>query len=320
MMKRFKNILAVADGDSGHTRSLLYKALDLAQRNGAVLTVFSVVEEIPERRRYRNIGGRRADLSQRMIENRRAELEAATPQSDVAVHHEVVAGTPHIEVIERVNLLGHDLVLTVPMPPPRRFGLGSSSTTMHLLRKCPVPVWVHSPLSETADAVVVAVGPLEPSSHNLNVKLLELGSSLARTSGSQLHVVHAWRLEGETMMKSPRLGYSTEDIAGLGEEVRAEAAERLTVLLYSVDKAAGAHVYMRKGHAADVIASAIDEINPTTIVMGTLARSGIPGYIIGNTAERVLANVNRSVLAVKPDGFVTPVGAVASWLPNQLPY
>jgi hypothetical protein len=41
--------------------------------------------------------------------------------------------------------------------------------------------------------------------------------------------------------------------------------------------------------------------------MGTLARTGIAGLFIGNTAEAVLHQVNCSVLTVKPEGFVTPV-------------
>ena len=40
--------------------------------------------------------------------------------------------------------------------------------------------------------------------------------------------------------------------------------------------------------------------------MGTMARSGIAGLLIGNTAERVLRKLPCSVLAVKPDGFVSP--------------
>ena len=319
-MKRFKNILVVAESNDGHTRSLLNSALDLARRNGAVLTVFSVVEAIPERRRFKKSGGVRRDLQSMMIQSRIAELEAATPSTDVSVHHEVVAGTPHLEIIERVKTLGHDLVLTVPMPPIRRFGLGSASLTMHLLRKCPVPVWVHSPLSVTADSILVAVGPLEPESHDLNVKLLELGSSLAKTSDSALHLVHAWRLEGETMLASPRLGYTPEDVAAMGGEAREEAEVGLAKLLEAVPGAADAEIHLRKGHASDIISSAIDEVNPSTVVMGTLARSGIPGYIIGNTAERVLVDVNRSVLAVKPDGFVSPVGAINDWSVDQMPY
>ncbi|MCZ7543179.1 MAG: universal stress protein [Anaerolineae bacterium] len=43
------------------------------------------------------------------------------------------------------------------------------------------------------------------------------------------------------------------------------------------------------------------------IVMGTASRTGISGFLIGNTAENVLRQVNISVLAVKPEGFVSPV-------------
>lgn len=319
-MKRFKNILVVADGDSGPTRSLMYTGLDLARRNDASLTVFSVVEDVPAGRRFRKRKGRCQDLNATMIQARLGELKAVTPQSDVAVHYEVVAGSPHLKIIERVTSLGHDLVLTVPMPPLRRRGLGSSSTTMRLLRKCPVPVWVHSPLTATADSVLVAIGPLEAESHSLNVKLLEMGSSLAHSTGSELHVVHGWRLEGETMLSSPRLAYSPDEVADMGAEVRDDAEEALLRLIASVEGADGARVILRKGHPADVIAAAIEDVNPATIVMGTLARSGIPGYIIGNTAERVLVTADRSVLAVKPDGFVTPVGVVQSWSADQLPY
>jgi nucleotide-binding universal stress UspA family protein len=319
-MKRFKNILVVAEQDDGQTRSLLYAAVDMARRNDAVLTVFSVVDAVPERRRYLQRGGSRVDLVDLMIKGRIAELRAATPQTDVTVHYEVTSGTPYLRVIERVSLYGHDLVLTVPMPPIRKIGLGSASTTMHLLRKCPVPVWVHSPLSATADALLVAIGPIEEETAELNVRLLELGSSLARMTGSELHIVHAWRLEGETMLRSPRLAYSTEEIDGMGSEVRQTAQEGLEALLEQIEGADGHQLHVRKGHAADVIAGLIEEINPNAVVMGTVARTGIPGLIIGNTAERVLATVDRTVLAVKPDGFVSPVNAIADWDSTKMPY
>jgi universal stress protein E len=43
------------------------------------------------------------------------------------------------------------------------------------------------------------------------------------------------------------------------------------------------------------------------LVMGTLVRTGIAGLLIGNTAERVLRNAECSVLAIKPEGFVSPI-------------
>ena len=45
------------------------------------------------------------------------------------------------------------------------------------------------------------------------------------------------------------------------------------------------------------------------VVMGTVARTGIPGFIIGNTVETTLAAVDCSVLVVKPASFSTPVQA-----------
>ena len=43
------------------------------------------------------------------------------------------------------------------------------------------------------------------------------------------------------------------------------------------------------------------------IIMGTVNRTGIPGLLIGTAAETILAAVQCGVLAVKPEGFVTPV-------------
>ena len=43
------------------------------------------------------------------------------------------------------------------------------------------------------------------------------------------------------------------------------------------------------------------------IVMGTVCRTGIGGFFIGNTAEKILQDVDCSVLTVKPEGFVSPV-------------
>jgi nucleotide-binding universal stress UspA family protein len=43
------------------------------------------------------------------------------------------------------------------------------------------------------------------------------------------------------------------------------------------------------------------------VVMGTVARTGVAGLVMGNTAERVLQRLYRSVLTVKPPGFDCPV-------------
>jgi nucleotide-binding universal stress UspA family protein len=41
--------------------------------------------------------------------------------------------------------------------------------------------------------------------------------------------------------------------------------------------------------------------------MGTVARTGIAGFFMGNTAESILTQLECSVLTLKPQGFVSPV-------------
>jgi len=41
--------------------------------------------------------------------------------------------------------------------------------------------------------------------------------------------------------------------------------------------------------------------------MGSVARTGVPGFLIGNKAEKLLNTINCTVLTVKPDGFISPV-------------
>jgi nucleotide-binding universal stress UspA family protein len=44
------------------------------------------------------------------------------------------------------------------------------------------------------------------------------------------------------------------------------------------------------------------------IVMGTVARTGIAGLVMGNTTERVPQRLRGSIFAVKPPGFKSPSG------------
>jgi len=71
----------------------------------------------------------------------------------------------------------------------------------------------------------------------------------------------------------------------------------------------GNHVelHLLKGKPAQVISACAGTREVDLIVMGTLGRAGVPGLILGNTAEDVLRETQTAVLAVKPSGFVSPV-------------
>jgi len=69
----------------------------------------------------------------------------------------------------------------------------------------------------------------------------------------------------------------------------------------------GGSDHMVAGDPRVVLPRMASQLNIGLIVMGTVARTGLSGLIMGNTAEDILRSVECSVLAVKPEGFVTPV-------------
>ena len=66
-------------------------------------------------------------------------------------------------------------------------------------------------------------------------------------------------------------------------------------------------VHLLKGDATELVPRLTDRNKIKLIIMGTLCRTGVMGFFIGNTAEKVLQQVDCSVLALKPEGFKTPV-------------
>ena len=67
------------------------------------------------------------------------------------------------------------------------------------------------------------------------------------------------------------------------------------------------NVVLERGDPGEAIPRYIREQGCDLLVMGTVARSGIPALFIGNTAEDVMQSLRCSMLAIKPDDFKTPL-------------
>ncbi|MGD8588196.1 MAG: universal stress protein [Chromatiales bacterium] len=305
-MKRFKNILYHADGDNPSQESL-HRALTLAQANEARLTIMDVISETETATDI----AQRYDLNlQELLHQRRLEqLEAwlePHARNGTPIYIQVVSGTPFIELIRAVQRNGYDLLIK---PPHAHEGLKErllyGSFDLHLLRKCPCPVWIDRPESaHPYRQILAAVDPTDTSCLELNRLILDLASSLAERESAELHVVHAWQMPGESMLRSGRARISNMELEKLLAETEQSHRKRLNELVESYHLK---HVHMIKEKPAKAISALADQVVADLIVMGTVGRTGLPGLIIGNTAEDVLQTTRASVLAVKPKGFVSPV-------------
>ena len=308
-MKRFKNILYFADGAMA-TDPALERAVNLAKTNKARLTVVDVLSKIESPAEVEHQFG--MDLSQILQQRRQETLESLIEpfnERDAMIYTRVMTGPPFLEVIRAVLNNGYDLVIK-PARPQEGFSerlLGS--TDMHLLRKCPCPVWIHRPAAALPyRTVLAAVDPVAKEGESCARLVMDLAASLAQRESARLAVVHVWRLYGESTLRSGRGRISSMELERLLEETRQYHRERLDSLLSHYGMQVGdADVHLVKGEPALNIRGLSEELQADLIVMGTVGRSGIPGFFIGNTAEEVLQTTHASILAVKPEGFVSPV-------------
>ncbi len=296
-MKRFRNILVIFDTAIGGNDALA-QASALARENNARLTIAKLLPD--------------HQLSLQML----SDSEKLLQHLAVSVRHanvsevltKVLTGIAFVQIIRQVIVAQHDLVVIAAEAGIVLKEVFFGSTATHLMRKCPCPVWVVKPgQSVPYGKILAAVDPQPMSDNRLNKKIMDLATSLASRDHAALHIVHAWDVDGADI-----------------DTVRSEltAGQRKTILERHLHKHQVAlndllagyrmadinyHVHLPRLRPEQAISTFANKEQIDLIVMGTVARTGIPGFFIGNAAESVMSSVKSSMMAVKPDGFETPV-------------
>jgi universal stress protein E len=292
-MQPIKNTLVYLPEGPGES-AVLEQAARIAAVSDAEVEIVDVVEELPLILRTPAFGY--PALSDTLEEEMFARLEAAAKKvrsPKVAVSVKALYGKDFIEVTKEAIRGGHDLVLL--------HGGQEDKTAMRLFRTCPAPVWaIQGDPVGPCKKVLAAVDPLfsvDPD-NRLNRRILDAAAAAAQLESAELHVVHAW---GEAV--EPR-----QLLKSYAEEVQAAAQAALDALLAPYrELQPSLQVHLVPGRPADAIHKIVREQEMDLLVMGTVVRTGLEGFFIGNTAEELLGDVECSILALKPEGFRSPV-------------
>jgi len=315
-MKRFKSVLAVLTEDS-LDEVAFDRAVHLAQMNEAALTLVDVVDSNPGEftRMLATLAGSNAtEIAEDVLAYHRARLAKFADrarQAGVEVSEAVLQGAPFVEVIRMVMREGHDIV--IKGATAARHGRGVlKGFDMHLLRKCPCPVWMLMGQGDGSfDTILAAVDPEltgDPARDRLDRLVLDLATSLAERDKAEVHVAHAWYLQEEQALRHGRYTSSRqEEVDRMVERERDGAEKRVRALMADYPQVDPKNIHIFKGEPGDVIAEFAEAKKADLIVMGTVGRTGLAGFIMGNTAETILSTARCSVIAVKPDGFESPV-------------
>lgn len=313
-MQQFRKILVGVDlsaGDriaaeelSAPTREAVRRAVWLAEQLSAELTFFAVLEISLQAEELLHDEFKEATRSVEEAANADlARLVADAKAAGVEASAKVEFGRAWEAIIQQVLRNGHDLVIvgTRDVSAASRFLFGS--TGMKLLRNCPCPVWVTRPDPDWDDLNMLVASDLS----DVSQRALDIAVNGAQLTGARVHVLHV--VEDHFKGRLWLTGMSDANIEAFRARQLVEAEQDLQEQLARTDyrTLAGVQVHVVEGSPESAILDAIEQFDIDLLVMGTVARSGIPGLLIGNTAERLLAHVPCSVLAIKPADFECPV-------------
>lgn len=196
-------------------------------------------------------------------------------------------------VTKRVAEAGDDLVLK---------SIHQSQTLLHtpldwqLLRNCPVPVLLctNRPWRRKPRILAALDLRVDDKAHAvLNRKVLETAHAFAEAHDGELHCVYALvlpRSPSELRIPDPR--QFRADAIQRSRERMAQLAEPYDVPM--------ARLHVPLGKVGFAVNSVAGKIKADLLVMGTTARRGLAGLVIGNSAEKVLTRARCDVLALKP--------------------
>lgn len=291
-MEFFQNILVALDYKDTE-RAEIDHALILAKSHQAKITLISVIPPLPKDAHLEISAMSPEERLQLQLKKREGELESVSQcikSHDIEVEIIAVSGTPSTEIIKQVIRSKHDLLMLSERENTTIKNKLIGGTAKQVLRKCPCPVLaVHPDHPGEYDKVMATIDISQHNDHNnsdLNDAIISTAKAVTQADQSELSLLNI----------PPNI------------EARPAHLERIEGCLERHEiKLNKDQIILQEGTPATVIPDVSKEQNIDLLIMGMLSRTGIKGFFIGNVAEKILDNVECSVLTVKPKEFISPI-------------
>ena len=180
-------------------------------------------------------------------------------------------------------------------------------TDWNLVRSCACPLLFVTHANTIKGRPIIAavdVASLDRAHQKLNDVVLDQTKRLAGVLDSNVHMVHAYR-----QAIGISQGAIFDPLAVASINLRRKEQGFNAYKLAEDREIPRERVHLREGFADVVVNRCASEIDAGIVVIGTVARSGAAGLLIGNTAESVLEGARSDVFVVKQRDFVSPVKA-----------
>ncbi|GGW81300.1 universal stress protein [Alteromonas halophila] len=322
MKGHFSNILCVLN-DTHEQDEIIEQAIHIAKSHQAKLTLALALEALPPNANIVMESFSYIDSEQSMQSSARQWLEDKQQQwsADYPIKTELCIGQPLLDVVSLVGERDIDLLVKLSDDDfmDRLFG----SDDIRLLRKCPCPVWIlHRGNSRKYKKVVAALDlnyhyPEHEISVRkaLNMDLLRTASQIALLEFAELHIVHVFDAVPDTIVRSGFISVDNDrmehDLSKIHDERQQELDRLLAQLESELDTGVMDYLQPQRhivhGYPRREIAATTRSLGADVLVMGTVARLGVPGFVMGGTAEDTIQQIDCALVGIKPRGFVSPL-------------
>ncbi|MFT7007364.1 MAG: universal stress protein E [Colwellia sp.] len=312
-METYQNILVVIDPTTNEQKAL-NRAIDLASKINhssdsqtkvcAFLSIFDFSYEMTT-----ILSSEERDvMRQSMIKDKELWLKSLISElnTDIEITCQVVwHNRPFESIIEQVLKQDYDLVIKGTHQHDKFKSVVFTPTDWHILRKCPCPVLLvkeHEWPSNGNIVAAVNVGSDEAEHHSLNAKITEEAKKLAQLIQANVHLVNSFPgTPVNIAIEIPEFNSTEYNDTMLKHHEQAMIAHANQFDINSVN------THVKEGLPETIIEHVAAELDAELVILGTIGRTGISAALIGNTAEHVIDQLNCDVLALKPDGYISPL-------------
>ena len=279
------------------------RGLDLAKAHGSKLALLHVFDVDPLARSYIEKVGTGQGTYLGEMQAALAKLRELAKSEGVTVTAEHAYGKPWEVISAQVAAKGHDLVVVGARRPAGALSVYAlrhvllGNTASRLVHKCPCPVWVIRPQSVRPYACVLVATDLS----EIGQRALVHGVRMAEFQQAELHVVHA--IDSWFLGRMPRLGPAgstvESELARKLAEARDTLAKQIATATAGVRLPAAPKLHVEVRPPEDLILRVARAEGADLVVLGTVGRAGVSGFLLGNTAERLLPELQCALLVVK---------------------
>lgn len=307
-MEKYQKILAVIDPTTEDQKALK-RAIELANQTKASITAFLSIYDFSYEMTTMLSSDEREAMRQSLINDRLQwldEIIESTPHDELTIDSKVIwHNRPFEPIIQHVIHDHYDIVIKGTHQHDKLKSVIFTPTDWHILRKCPCPVLLVKDHLWPMNGNIVAalnVGSDETEHQSLNDKITEEAINLSRLIKANIHLVNSFPgTPVNIAIEIPEFNASeyNDSMFKHHQQAMSDQAKKFSINPNNT--------HVEEGLPEDIIERISDDLDAELVILGTIGRTGLSAALIGNTAEHVIDNLNCDVLALKPDGYISPL-------------